>query len=31
MVFTITGAYGGHALAIYAAHGALETTSDHQA
>ena len=23
MVFTITGAHGGHALPIYAAHGAL--------
>ena len=31
MIFAITGVHGGHALAIYGAHGAWYTTSQHQA
>jgi hypothetical protein len=31
MVFAITGAYSGHALAIHSAHGALYATGQHQA
>ena len=31
MVFAITRAHGGHALAIYGAHGALYATSHYQA